>query len=45
MTRKTDYLVVGANPGKTKLARARENQAKGLPVAIITGDEFLRLLA
>jgi DNA ligase (NAD+) len=38
VTRKTDYVVVGADPG-SKLARARE-----LGIKIIDEKEFLKLI-
>jgi DNA ligase (NAD+) len=39
VTRKTSYLVVGAEPGGTKLAKARE-----LGTKLLTEEEFIKLL-
>jgi DNA ligase (NAD+) len=39
VTRKTSYLVVGAEPGGTKLAKARE-----LGTKLLTEEEFIQLL-
>ncbi|MBI4445073.1 MAG: hypothetical protein HY645_04115 [Acidobacteria bacterium] len=39
VSRKTDFLVVGARPGATKTAKARNFAIRSL-----TEDEFLRLI-
>lgn len=40
VTQKTDYLVLGNNPGKGKLRKVRELKDKGIEVAVIDQSEF-----
>lgn len=44
VTRQTDYLVVGVNPGMSKLAKAQENKAKGQDIRIIGEGDFSKIV-
>ena len=44
VTKKTDYLVVGENPGKSKIAKAVEYKGKGQNIEIIDADTFIKMI-
>lgn len=44
VTKKTDYLVVGENPGKSKIAKAEEYKGKGQNIEIIDAAAFIEMI-
>lgn len=44
VTKKTDYLVVGEKPGKSKIAKAEEYKGKGQNIEIIDADTFIKMI-
>lgn len=44
VTKKTDYLVVGDNPGKSKIAKAVEYKSKGQDIEIIDAAAFIAMI-
>lgn len=44
VTKKTNYLVVGNNPGKSKVTKAREYRDKGASIDIIDEQTFIGLI-
>ena len=45
VTKKTDYLVVGENPGKSKIAKAEEYKGKGQNIEIIDAAKFIEMIS
>lgn len=44
VTKATNYLVVGENPGKGKLAKAQEYKERGLSIEIIDAGTFIEMI-
>lgn len=45
VTKKTDYLVVGENPGKNKIAKAEDYKGKGQNIEIIDAAAFIEMIS
>lgn len=44
LSKKTDYLVVGLNPGNLKIEKAKELKANGQDINIIEASQFIEML-